>query len=50
MENFPEYYVKLFNAVTDAIAALDRQDYGEAKSLLVKAQRDAEDAYIEAEG
>ena len=30
MEELPNYYTALFNGVTDAIAALDRQDYQEA--------------------
>lgn len=48
MENksLPRYYTILFNAVTDAIAALDRQDFGQARALLVQGQQQAEDAYI----
>ncbi len=47
MENksLPRYYTILFNAVTDAIQALDRQDFGQARALLVQG-RAAEDAYI----
>ena len=38
MENksLPRYYTILFNAVTDAIQALDRQDFGQARALLVR--------------
>ena len=48
MENksLPSYYTILFNAVTDAIQALDRQDFGQARALLVQGQQQAEDAYI----
>ena len=48
MESFPAYYTILFNGVTDAIAAIDRQDFGLARELLVRSQQRAEDAYIEA--
>lgn len=53
MESFPAYYTILFNGVTDAIAAIDRQDFGLARELLarellVRGQQRAEDAYIEA--
>ena len=48
MENksLPRYYTIRFNAVTDAIQALDRQDFGQARALLVQGQQQAEDAYI----
>lgn len=48
MENFPKYYTLLFNAVTDAIHDLDKQNYGNARARLVKAQQDAEDAFLAA--
>lgn len=48
MEELPNYYTILFNAVTDAIAALDRQDFGQAKALLIQGQQEAETAYTEA--
>ena len=48
MDTLPSYYTILFNAVTDAIAALDRQDFGQAKALLVQGQQQAEAAYTEA--
>ena len=48
MDTLPSYYTILFNAVTDAIAALDRQGFGQAKALLVQGQQQAEAAYTEA--
>ena len=45
----PKYYTVLFNRVTDAIAALDAQNYGTARELLVRAQQEAEQRYIETE-
>ena len=49
MENFPKYYTLLFNAVTDAIEDIDQKNFGAARARLVKAQQDAEDAYLDAE-
>ena len=48
-KNLPDYYTILFNGVTDAIDAIDQQNYGFARSLLVKAQQAAEESYIETE-
>ena len=48
MDTLPSYYTILFNAVTDAIDALDRQDFGQARALLVRGQQQAETAYTEA--
>lgn len=47
MEELPNYYTILFNAVTDAIDALDRQDFGQARTLLIRGQQQAETAYTE---
>ncbi len=49
MEHLPKYYTVLFNAVTDAIEALDRLDYGTARQLLIQGQQAAEDACLEEE-
>lgn len=46
METLPAYYTALFNAVTDAIAALEQQNYGLAKDLLMHGQQAAEEAYM----
>ena len=47
-ENFPRYYTILFNGVTDAIVALDRQELDQAREILVRSQQEAEEAYISA--
>ena len=47
MENFPKYYTRLFNGVTDAIEALLIQRPEDALNILVEAQQDAEDMYME---
>ena len=48
MENLPSYYSGLFNAVTDALKALDQQNYGLARELLIRAQQQAEEDYLSA--
>ena len=47
MENFPKYYTTLFNRITDAIEALREQNYIKAQDILIKAQQDAEEMYLE---
>lgn len=46
VENLPKYYITLFNAVSDAIDALDASDYGAARAYLVRGQQEAEDEYV----
>lgn len=41
-------YFNLFNRITEAIEAIDACNYGMARDILVKAQQDGEEAYIEA--
>ena len=40
-------YLLLFNRITDALHALERGDAAKARILLIRAQQDAEDLYIE---
>lgn len=49
MESLPKGYSILFNAITDALAALTQQNYGAAQTILVQAQQSAEDSYIAGE-
>lgn len=44
---FPKYYTRLFNGVTDALEALQEQNYIKAQDILIKAQQDAEELYLE---
>lgn len=46
MESLPKCYTILFNAVTDALKAMDEQNFGTAKTLLLEAQKAAEAAYL----
>lgn len=50
MDDFPKYYTRLFNGVTDAIEALLIQRPEDALNILVDAQQDAEDMYLEDNG
>lgn len=47
MEGFPKYYTCLFNGITDALDALQKQNYIKAQDILIKAQQDAEEMYLE---
>ena len=47
MDEYKRPYLILFNSVTDALTALEHSDPGDAAEILIKAQQDAEDAYIE---
>ena len=44
MNEYKKPYYILFNACTDALAALEEQDFGRAGRLLRRAQADAEEA------
>lgn len=46
-QEFPEYYLTLFRAVTRAIDALDAQNYGQARQLLIQGQQQAEELVLE---
>lgn len=47
MPDYQKLYTRLFNAVTDAVAELDAMNVGRAKALLISAQQQAEDTYVE---
>ena len=49
MENYQKMYSTLFNAITDALAQIEKQNYGDAKSALIAAQKKAEEMYITAQ-
>ena len=46
MDEYKAPYLHLFNAVTDALKALEMQNYGFAKELLIKGQQNAEEIFI----
>ena len=47
---FKRMYLVLFHGITDALRALERGDAAQARSILIRAQRDAEELYIEGTG
>ena len=47
MENYQKMYSTLFNAITDALAQIENQNYGDARSTLIAAQQKVEEMYIE---
>ena len=47
METLPKQYTRLFNGVTDALEALKEQNYGQARDILIKAQQEAEELYLQ---
>ena len=49
MPDYEKLYYKLFAVFAEVTEALEQQDYGTAKRLLIKAQQDAEDAFLEEE-
>ena len=46
MDEIPEYYTILFRAVEQAIQALELQNYGLAKQILIGGERAAEEAFV----
>ena len=42
----PNSYPALFNSVSDAISALEQQNYGLARTILIRAQQEAEELWI----
>lgn len=47
MKKYKKLYLYLFNKVTDAIRLLEQKQCREAKDVLIAAQRECEDIYIE---
>ena len=44
---YEEMYHLLFNAITDALEQMEKQNLGSAKDLLTTAQQKAEEIYME---
>ena len=43
----PKYYTSLFDSVTVAILEMDKQNYGNARKILMEAQVQSEAYYID---
>jgi len=46
MVNYQKLYTLLFNAATDALEAMEQQNYGQARRILCCAQIAAEERYV----
>ena len=46
MDEIPEYYSILFRAVEQAVCALEAQNYGSAKQILIDGEQAAEEAFV----
>ena len=44
---YQKMYYTLFNAITDALAAMEQQNYGKARALLVDAQQQSEELFMD---
>ena len=49
MTDYQKMYTMLFNAITDALMQMEKQNYGAAKETLISAQQRAEELYLSAE-
>ena len=49
MPDYQKMYTTLFNAITDALEEMQKQNIGLAQERLITAQQQAEDIYIDAE-
>ena len=45
--NYEKMYHLLFNAITDALEQMEKQNLGSAKDLLTTAQKKTEEIYME---
>ena len=48
MPDYETMYFRLFNRVTDALAELEKLNFGAAAEILRAAQQAGEDSYVEA--
>ena len=46
--DYQKLYTTLFNRITDAIDQLEKANYGTAKDILIQAQQETEELYLEA--
>ena len=45
--DYKKLYFHLFNAATDALHAMEQQNYGQASAILIAAQQETEEMYME---
>ena len=49
MPDYQKLYTTLFNAITDALEQIDELEIKNAKNILITAQQQSEELYIETE-
>ena len=47
LPNYEELYHLMVNASEDAIAAIEKQNYGQAREILIAAEQEAEERYLQ---
>ena len=47
MPDYERMYFRLMGAVADAVEALEQWNIGQAKEMLITAQQEAEESYLE---
>ena len=47
-ELYKELYFHLFNQITDALEEMERQNFGRSRDILIRAQQEAEEVYLNA--
>ena len=47
MPDYKKMYLQLFSAITNALEAIASENYGIAKEILISAQQQSEEIYIE---
>ena len=48
-ELYKNLYFHLFNQITDALEEMERQNFGRSRDILIRAQQEAEERYLNAE-
>ena len=46
--DYKKLYFHLFNAVSDALQAIEQQNYWQASAILIAAQQETEEMYMDA--
>ena len=46
---YRKMYYTLFNAITDALSAMEQQNYGQARELLIAAQQQSEEIFMDSD-
>ena len=48
-ELYKNLYFHLFNQITDALEEMEKQNFGQVRDILIRAQQEAEETYLNAE-